>query len=213
MEDYEASGSIKALCKYISRYYDKKVILLLDEYDTPMQEAYVHGFVLGLLVELADRYVLTSNRESGFGRYDGCLSQEEPGLMAWCWNLRYRRLIRKRICWIRLIRRRIRLSSADMKRSLWRKGFPKIRSVSTALLFAGKKCLLPADNTVYGYKTAKKPRPLLLDTKVVWVFKVCLFLPDIKFRIKSVEVLGIQMFFDDVQPFAEPLEMYDLAFS
>lgn len=62
---------------------------------------------------------------------------------------------------------------------------------------------MPADNTVYGYKTAKKPRPLLLDTKVVWVFKVCLFLPDIKFRIKSVEVLGIQMFFDDVQPFTE----------
>ncbi len=44
MEDYVASGSIKALCKYISRYYHKKVILLLDEYDTPMQEAYRHGF-------------------------------------------------------------------------------------------------------------------------------------------------------------------------
>ena len=26
--------------------------------------------MLGLLVELADRYVVTSNRESGFGRYD-----------------------------------------------------------------------------------------------------------------------------------------------
>lgn len=62
---------------------------------------------------------------------------------------------------------------------------------------------MPADNIVYGYKTVEKPRPLLLDTKVVWVFKVCLFLPDIKFRIKSVEVLGIQMFFDDVQPFTE----------
>lgn len=44
MEDYEASGSIKALCKYISRYYGKKVIILLDEYDTPMQEAYMNGF-------------------------------------------------------------------------------------------------------------------------------------------------------------------------
>lgn len=44
MEDYEASGSIKELCKYISRFYEKKVIILLDEYDTPMQEAYVNGF-------------------------------------------------------------------------------------------------------------------------------------------------------------------------
>ncbi len=33
-------------------------------------ERFYHGFVLGLLVELSDRYVLTSNRESGFGRYD-----------------------------------------------------------------------------------------------------------------------------------------------
>ena len=33
-------------------------------------ERFYHGFVLGLMVELNDRYVITSNRESGFGRYD-----------------------------------------------------------------------------------------------------------------------------------------------
>lgn len=33
-------------------------------------ERFYHGFVLGLMVELADKYVVTSNRESGFGRYD-----------------------------------------------------------------------------------------------------------------------------------------------
>ena len=33
-------------------------------------ERFFHGFVLGLLVDLADRYAITSNRESGFGRYD-----------------------------------------------------------------------------------------------------------------------------------------------
>lgn len=33
-------------------------------------ERFYHGFVLGLSVELADRYVITSNRESGLGRYD-----------------------------------------------------------------------------------------------------------------------------------------------
>lgn len=37
-------------------------------FDEP--ERFYHGFVLGLIVELADRYVITSNRESGFGRYD-----------------------------------------------------------------------------------------------------------------------------------------------
>lgn len=33
-------------------------------------EKFYHGFVLGMIVELADRYIITSNRESGFGRYD-----------------------------------------------------------------------------------------------------------------------------------------------
>ncbi len=33
-------------------------------------ERFYHGFVLGLAVELTDRYIITSNRESGFGRYD-----------------------------------------------------------------------------------------------------------------------------------------------
>lgn len=33
-------------------------------------ERFYHGFVLGLLVDLADRYIVTSNRESGIGRYD-----------------------------------------------------------------------------------------------------------------------------------------------
>ncbi len=44
MEDNEAAYSLKALSNYLSRYYDKKVIILLDEYDTPMQEAYVNGY-------------------------------------------------------------------------------------------------------------------------------------------------------------------------
>ena len=41
-------------------------------------ERFYHGFVLGLMVELADRYVLTSNRESGFGRYDVMLEPLHP---------------------------------------------------------------------------------------------------------------------------------------
>lgn len=44
MEKYMVSGSLKNLSDYLFRYYGKKVIILLDEYDTPMQEAYVHGY-------------------------------------------------------------------------------------------------------------------------------------------------------------------------
>ncbi|MEZ3435936.1 MAG: ATP-binding protein [Lachnospiraceae bacterium] len=44
MEDYIASDSLKNLSDYLMRYYGKKVIILLDEYDTPMQEAYLNGY-------------------------------------------------------------------------------------------------------------------------------------------------------------------------
>ena len=47
-------------------------------------ERFYHGFVLGLMVELADRYVITSNRESGFGRYDVMMeprSRENPAII------------------------------------------------------------------------------------------------------------------------------------
>ncbi|MDE7223836.1 MAG: AAA family ATPase, partial [Acetatifactor sp.] len=44
MEDYLAADSLNALSNYLMRYYGKKAIILLDEYDTPMQEAYVGGY-------------------------------------------------------------------------------------------------------------------------------------------------------------------------
>ncbi|HBA47404.1 MAG TPA: hypothetical protein DCZ91_06325 [Lachnospiraceae bacterium] len=44
MENYQAANSLNALSNYLSRYYGRKVIILLDEYDTPMQEAYVYGY-------------------------------------------------------------------------------------------------------------------------------------------------------------------------
>ena len=44
MEAGDAAMAIYQLSSYLYRYYGKKVILLLDEYDTPMQEAYINGY-------------------------------------------------------------------------------------------------------------------------------------------------------------------------
>lgn len=44
MDDNAATMAIYQLSDYLSRYYQKKVLILLDEYDTPLQEAYVHGY-------------------------------------------------------------------------------------------------------------------------------------------------------------------------
>ena len=44
MTELDAPMALNRLCDFLHRYYDRNVIILLDEYDTPMQEAYVSGF-------------------------------------------------------------------------------------------------------------------------------------------------------------------------
>ena len=44
IDEYKALTAIKMLSGILSWYYGKKVILLLDEYDTPMTEAYFSGY-------------------------------------------------------------------------------------------------------------------------------------------------------------------------
>ena len=72
---------IKALLiddkKAMNRYMNRVALATFSSFDTgnrPSEyaepERFYHGFVLGLMVDLADRYAVTSNRESGFGRYD-----------------------------------------------------------------------------------------------------------------------------------------------
>ena len=42
--DIDLMNSLKMLSKIMSQYYDKPVILLIDEYDVPLQNAYVEGY-------------------------------------------------------------------------------------------------------------------------------------------------------------------------
>lgn len=64
-------GDVKAMNTYMNRV-TAEMFSYFDTGKSPQgePERFYHGFVLGLMVELADRYVVTSNRESGFGRYD-----------------------------------------------------------------------------------------------------------------------------------------------
>ena len=73
-------GDIKAMNVYMNRvalgtfsYFDTGKRLSGAE-----PERFYHGFVLGLIVDLQDRYVITSNRESGFGRYDVVIEPRKP---------------------------------------------------------------------------------------------------------------------------------------
>lgn len=74
-------GDVKAM----NLYMNKVTLEMFSYFDTGKNaqaerpEHFYHGFVLGLMVELADRYSITSNRESGFGRYDVMLEPRAEG--------------------------------------------------------------------------------------------------------------------------------------
>ena len=93
-QDENYNDFIKALLsddiKAMNHYMNKVALATFSTFDTGKKpseaaepERFYHGFVLGLLVDLADRYTVTSNRESGFGRYDVLLEpkREEDGII------------------------------------------------------------------------------------------------------------------------------------
>lgn len=61
----------------MNEFMNRIALYSFSSFDTPKgaagadePERFYHGFVLGLMVGLEERFVITSNRESGFGRYD-----------------------------------------------------------------------------------------------------------------------------------------------
>ena len=81
---------LQANVKAMNTYMNQVALVTFSYFDTGKNpsgeepERFYHGFVLGLMVELADRYILTSNRESGFGRYDVLLEPrkaEDDGII------------------------------------------------------------------------------------------------------------------------------------
>ncbi len=74
------ADDVKAMNAYMNRVA-REVFSYFDTGRRPSEEEperFYHGFVLGLMVDLENRYVITSNRESGFGRYDVMLEPKNP---------------------------------------------------------------------------------------------------------------------------------------
>ncbi len=72
-------GDVPAMNQYMNQV-TKTMFSYFDTGKKPSEEEperFYHGFVLGLMVELEGRYNITSNRESGFGRYDVVLEPLE----------------------------------------------------------------------------------------------------------------------------------------
>lgn len=70
--------------KAMNAYMNRVALNTFSYFDTGNRpsgeepERFYHGFVLGLIVDLQGKYIITSNRESGFGRYDVMLEPRNP---------------------------------------------------------------------------------------------------------------------------------------
>lgn len=87
--DADYNDFVKAMLqdniKAMNIYMNEISMEIFSSFDTGKKpsrrtpERFYHGFVLGLLVDLRKRYIITSNRESGYGRYDVMLEPRNPG--------------------------------------------------------------------------------------------------------------------------------------
>ena len=104
-------------------------------------ERFYHGFVLGLMVELADRYVITSNRESGYGRYDVMLEPKTSGNNAVIIEFKAQEEDEKELS--DAVEEALRqIEDKNYEAALMARGIPKERIRKYGFAFRGKEVLI-----------------------------------------------------------------------
>lgn len=130
--------------KAMNTYMNKVTLEMFSYFDTGNRpsgeepERFYHGFVLGLMVELADRYVITSNRESGFGRYDVMLEPRTPDYNAIVIEFKVQEEDEQELD--DTVERALeQITERNYKASLVAKGIPEERIRMYGFAFCGKK--------------------------------------------------------------------------
>lgn len=105
-------------------------------------ERFYHGFVLGLMVDLRDRYVITSNRESGFGRYDIMLEPRNDSDNAIIIEFKVFRPQRERNLVEALRQALQQIEERHYAAALEAKGIPQERIRKYGFVFEGKRVVV-----------------------------------------------------------------------
>ena len=137
-------GDLKAM-----NYYMKRVTMEMFSYfDTGKgkfgeePERFYHGFVLGLLVDLGKDYIVTSNRESGFGRYDVMIEPKDKTKDAFVLEFKVRDLEDEKSLSETVEKALAQIEEKQYEIDLIAKGIPKEKIRKYGFAFEGKNVLI-----------------------------------------------------------------------
>lgn len=108
---------------------------------TDAPERFYHGFVLGLLVDLQGEYVITSNRESGFGRYDVMLEPMDRAKDAYILEFKVKKAKEKTLK-DTLANAHAQIEEKKYAASLMERGFREEQIHKYGFAFDGKQVLI-----------------------------------------------------------------------
>ena len=153
--DYDSGYNdfVKALLlddiKAMNLYMNRVALVTFSFFDTGRRpsaekepERFYHGFVLGLIVELEDRYMISSNRESGFGRYDVILEPRNQSGVAMILEFKVRDPEDEKSLHDTVQSALEQIRAKKYGTVLIEKGFPENRIRYYGFAFEGKKVLI-----------------------------------------------------------------------
>nr|WP_294670992.1 AAA family ATPase [uncultured Blautia sp.] len=134
---------------YMNEYMNRVAEAIFSTFDTGRNpsddtspERFYHGFVLGLIVELAGKYRVTSNRESGFGRYDVMLEPLEKTKDAFVLEFKVFNPRKEKILEDTVANALQQINEKDYDCELLSRGIQKENIFHYGFAFEGKKVLI-----------------------------------------------------------------------
>ena len=134
---------------YMNQFMNQVALQTFSSFDTgnkPSEEQkperFYHGFVLGLIVDLADKYRITSNRESGFGRYDVVMEPLKADLDAIVMEFKVQNITKEKSLEQTVENALRQIEEKEYDTELLARGIKKERIRHYGFAFRGKKVLI-----------------------------------------------------------------------